>query len=147
MTSHLLSFPGHSCRFHAAGRCVLEERQNPGLEQRWRCRVLQAWGKAYDQLLDQAEIFSLDDETAMAIWNRRMQTLATPQQWCGEYVYCPDQEEGFPNLHDGEQEVVTVDCLHGLEDLCVLELPICHGVCASFVPRHAPDAANTPTAP
>lgn len=143
MPGHVLSFPGHSCRFYASGRCLYEERMNPGLEQRWRCRVLHAWAEAYDQLLDQAEVFSLEDEMAMAIWRKRMVELAPPGQWCADYIYAPDQDPPFAPLNvswNPYQEMVTVECLHGVEDMCVNALPICHGVCPSFAPRAGEDA-------
>lgn len=143
MTRRILHFPGQGCRHHVRGRCLLDERRNPGLEQAWRCRVLQAWGDTYDRFLDQVEAFSLSDETAMDIWKRRMQHLGHPRQWCDEFVQAFDADD-YPELPAGvaADEVAAVGCLHILEDLCLKELPACAGVCAYFEPRRERDAAE-----
>ncbi|GAB7080349.1 hypothetical protein [Megalodesulfovibrio paquesii] len=148
MTRRLLHFPGQGCHYYWNGRCLLEERRNPGLEQAWRCRVLLAWGEAYDHFLDQAEVFALADETAMGIWRQRMKKLGHPRLWCGEYVLAPDGDD-LPDLPPGisPEDVATVGCLHQLEDMCLKELPACAGVCAHFEPRRDHDAAEDEDAP
>lgn len=147
MTQRVLAFPGGGCLYFRRGRCLREERLNPGLEQGWRCVVLLAWGEAYDDFLDKVEAFSLSDETALAIWRRRQEGLIGPRACCADYRPAPNlgaPEEAFPEeaVAEGEEPLVAVGCLHGLEDMCLARLPRCDGVCASYKPRRGAPALH-----
>lgn len=110
--------PGRECAYYLQGRCAYEERLNPGLHSGYRCAVLTRWEVEYDQFLDQAEAFQLNDETAGRIWDARFRRLAEGP------VQCPEFASG------GDAAVIS--CIHLAEDVCALRLPLCQGMCRRF---------------
>ncbi|EGJ51297.1 hypothetical protein Desaf_2995 [Desulfocurvibacter africanus subsp. africanus str. Walvis Bay] len=113
--------PGRECAYYAQGHCIYEERLNPGFQTGFRCVVLTRWEDEYDQFLDQAEVFQLDDETAGRIWDKRFRKLAEGPLQCQEFTSGGD--------------VAVVNCIHLLDDVCVLRLPACQGMCRRFKSR------------
>jgi len=114
----LVRLPAVGCVHFHAGRCLYEERLNPGLHTAWRCTVLARWETVYDEFLDRAENFGLSEAELGLLWSRRFERLAE------ESVPCPDVREG-----DSES---MPECLHLLEELCLLRLPECAGPCERF---------------
>ena len=114
----LVRFPAIGCRFFQQGRCLYEERLNPGFHTAWRCLVLARWESVYDDFLDRAENFGLSEAELGVLWGRRFERLAE------ESVPCPD-------LLAGEGESMP-ECRHLLEDICLLRLPACAGQCERF---------------
>jgi len=112
--------PGRECAHYERGHCVYEERLNPGLHAGFRCVVLTRWEEEYDQFLDQAEVFQLDDVTAGRIWDTRFRRLTAGPLQCPEFV------SGY--------DVAVISCVHLLDDMCLLRLPQCQGMCRRFKP-------------
>lgn len=115
---NLVRFPAVGCQCFHLGRCLYEERLNPGLHKAWRCSVLARWETVYDEFLDRAENFGLSEAELGLLWSRRFERLAE------ESLPCPDVRPG-----DGES---MPECLHLLEDICLLRLPECAGPCEHF---------------
>ncbi len=124
MARKITSLPGTSCRFHVLGRCLYEERLNPGYNRQWRCRVLLRWEHAYDTFLAQADNFVMEPETAAGIWEERLRKLMR------EGHDCPDFLPG------GED---PTGCRHIFGGLCLEALPPCPGQCRRFEPRSPED--------
>lgn len=127
----LVRLPAAGCDYFRQGRCLYKERLNPGLHTAWRCVVLARWERVYDEFLDRAESFGLSERDLAALWSRRFERLAE------ESAPCPD-------LLAGECESMP-ECLHLMEDICLLRLPECSGRCENFrrsenpsTPRSAP---------
>ena len=120
MARKIRPLPGTACRFHIRGRCLYEERLNPGWNRAWRCRVLLRWERAYDTFLDQADNFVMEPATAKGIWENRLQRLMRLGHGC------PDFEPG------GKDEMTG--CRHIHADLCLAALPACPGQCRNFDP-------------
>jgi hypothetical protein len=114
----LVRFPAVGCRFFQQGRCLYEERLNPGFHTAWRCLVLARWESVYDDFLDRAENFGLSEVELGVLWHKRFERLAE------ESVPCPDLLAG-----DGES---MPECRYLLEDICLLRLPECAGQCERF---------------
>lgn len=113
--------PGTGCRFYERGRCLYEERLNPGYHEEWRCAVLVRWEGVYEDFLRQAEAFGLTDAAASALWQRRFERLAAAPPECPRFQPGPTDE--LPG------------CALSTEGLCVLALPECAGQCQHFEPR------------
>jgi hypothetical protein len=111
-------FPGAACDYHRMGRCLYEERLNPGLDASLRCVALVACEAAFDVFLTQADNFGLSDGRAVAIWETRFARLAEKRPDCGLFVPAP--EGGYPG------------CAHLADDLCLKRLPPCRGVCPNY---------------
>jgi len=118
---NLVRFPAVGCRHFHQGRCLYEERLNPGFHTAWRCSVLTRWESVYDEFLDRAENFGLSETELGVLWHRRFERLAE------EAVPCPD-------AHPSDGETMP-ECRHLLEDLCLLRLPECAGPCERFRQR------------
>jgi len=122
-------FPGAACDHHRFGRCLYEERLNPGLDASVRCAALTACETAFDGFLTQADNFGLSDGRAVAIWETRFAKLVEKRPDCGHFDPAP--EGGYPG------------CLHLDIDVCLKRLPKCPGVCHNYRKTKG-DAAKTP---
>lgn len=120
MSRNVSTLPGTACRFHVQGRCLYEERLNPGYNPDWRCRVLLRWEQAYDTFLAQADNFVMEPETAVGIWEERLQKLMSRGH------RCPDFEPG------GVDDMTGCRRMHC--GLCLAVLPPCPGQCGNFEP-------------
>ncbi len=120
MVKKVRRMPGTACRYFEQGRCLYEERLNPGYNRAWRCRVLLRWEEAYDTFLAQADNFVIDPETAAGIWQQRLGELM--RQGHG----CPDHEPGGRDM---------TGCGRNLGGLCLTALPPCPGQCRRFEAR------------
>ncbi len=133
MAGKIHPLPGVNCASFLQGRCLYEERINPGLHASWRCQVLVRLEEEYDRFLDQAEHFSLDLRTAMNIWENRADALMGVRPPCGEYS--PGRLD-IQELGENERpEDAVLDCAHYWLGLCLPKLPPCSGVCPLFAPR------------
>ena len=70
------------CQFHMEGRCLYEERLNPGYHSGFRCRVLEEWEQAYDEFLGRVEAFGLDASALGPLWTRQFARLVRRQPNC-----------------------------------------------------------------
>lgn len=120
--SHLLRLPGTACRHFSAGRCLLEEHQNPGWDPAHACRVVTRLCEAYDGFLGRAEAFGLEEASAFAIWSRRFAVLTRQETGCQDYE--PGGTDDFPG------------CSHAKEHVCLLAMPACRGQCPDYAPHH-----------
>ncbi|MGE4554076.1 MAG: hypothetical protein AB7D57_13270 [Desulfovibrionaceae bacterium] len=123
--NNVLRLPGIACRHHHRGRCLYEERLNPGYHAGFRCVVLESWEAAFEAFVDRAEAFGLDQSDAAGIWRRRMDGLMAGARDCGDYL--------ASDVDDGP------GCVHFLGGLCVLRLPACEGLCPRFEPDPGPE--------
>ena len=114
----VLRLPALNCRSYFQGRCLYEEQLNPGLNVRWCCIVLTRWEAVYDEFLDRAESFGLNETTAPRLLRKRFERLAE------EAIDCPDflavAIEDMP------------ECRHLFTDICLLRLPACAGQCENY---------------
>lgn len=117
----LIRLPGLGCRHHVLGRCLYEDALNPGYHRQWRCAVLQRWEAVYDDFLERAERFGLEEGSAADLLARRFERLTA------EEVDCPDYAPG------PEESLSGCRLLH--EELCLLRLPECGGLCRHYVLR------------
>lgn len=117
-------FPGQACRHHHRGRCLLEERRNPGWHEGFRCKALREMETAYDHFLEQSERFGLDEETALRVWRGRLTDLLRAGHGCSEYL---------PAEEDSSAAQGVMGCEHEFQTLCVRSLPVCQGVCRHYV--------------
>ncbi len=111
--------PGHMCRFYKKGRCLYDELLNPGYNNKWRCKVLSGLEDEYDKLLRQAETFKLSAEVVAELWNVRVAEHRASTGGCYKSAF--KAEDTYPL------------CSDGYEDICLLELPFCEGVCNKFM--------------
>ena len=114
----LKRLPGHGCRFFARGRCLYEERLNPGYTKKWRCGVLLRWESVYDDFLVRAEAFGLEEDELSELWRERLERLMLQEGRCERYVY--------------SRHVELPSCGNSHETLCLLDLPRCEGRCRRF---------------
>ncbi len=128
MTRHIASMPGVRCRFHVQGRCLYEERLNPGLNESWRCRVLAAWEEEYERFLTQAETFNLDIGAGAGVWSSRFRKMLRARRPCPNFEAAPCL--ACPQGAVIEDEDAAVACVHVLGGLCLLALPACPGLCS-----------------
>ncbi|MBG0775864.1 MAG: hypothetical protein H0S85_05445 [Desulfovibrionaceae bacterium] len=152
MAATVISMPGVHCAHYARGRCLREERSNPGLDESLRCTVLAGWVEALDSFVNQADRFGLDEDTAVAIWQRRLEDLLRrgpqcPNFVCGPYcdwpgAPCAPGDEDADAAGADDQTQVAFACAHSLNELCLLSLPRCAGVCAHFRPAPPADATG-----
>lgn len=129
MTARIRRLPGTDCRYHVQGRCLYQERLNPGYNQAWRCRVVQGWEASYDDFLLRAEAFRLEAATAAGLWESQVERMVR------RGPRCPDYDPGG--------EGVT-GCTHALDELCLLAVPACRGRCRHFEPPCEPRPAAGP---
>ncbi|WP_462324363.1 hypothetical protein [Desulfoplanes sp.] len=115
---NLVRMPGSGCRFYAHGHCLYEEMKNPGYDGSRTCTVLKKAEARFDDFVDRAEAFGIEEMTAATIWPRfsnRDLVLGT----CPHYLPGPDSSGGCLFLH---------------ENACILLCPMCHGRCSGFEP-------------
>lgn len=135
MLSKVTPMPGTRCVHYKQGRCLLEERRNPGLHVSWQCVVLAQWESAYDHFLNQAEAFQLEIALATRIWARRLGGMLHQPGQCEEYH--PRQDEAGE-----EQDDDVLACAHAWTGLCLLRLPLCQGICKDFEHGEPPGDAE-----
>jgi hypothetical protein len=97
---------------------MYEEQLNPGLDAGLRCTVLAKWEGVYEDFLNRAELFELDEKELGGLWRKRFERLAE------EAIDCPDFT---PALAETMPE-----CRHLFVDICLLRLPECHGHCKNY---------------
>ncbi|TIH18559.1 hypothetical protein D0S45_04905 [Marinifilum sp. JC120] len=113
--------PGRMCRFYKNGRCLFEEKLNPGYNRQYRCRVMIDLEGEYDKLLLQAENFNLDAKAFGDLWEQRIEEHLKFTVVCRNMVPCEEEDGSFCSaIHDR---------------VCLFELPECEGVCSRFKPR------------
>jgi hypothetical protein len=117
----IVRLPADGCRSLYQGRCLYEEQLNPGLAVETRCVVLRRWESVYDDFLDRAENFGLDEERVSELWRKRFERLAA------EALACPDYAEALG--------LDMPECRHLFSDICLLRLPECEGKCRNFRPH------------
>jgi len=76
------------------------------------------WEAVYDDFLNRAESFGLDEAELLRLWRLRFERLAE------EAIDCPDFE---PALVE-----VLPECRHLFVDICLLRLPVCPGHCENY---------------
>ncbi|MBU1001492.1 MAG: hypothetical protein KKE73_03105 [Proteobacteria bacterium] len=118
MADNVRLFPACACGHYQLGRCLYEERLNPGFRDRWRCRVLTKWEKAYDDFLLRAEAFHLELANAVELWEARLERLLVQARQCPDYA--------------GGAEESATGCLNEIEGLCLRLLPECQGRCRHY---------------
>lgn len=115
----VLRLPGDGCRFLAAGRCLYEERINPGLCREFACTVLAALENHFDEFVVRGEILGLSSEQAGRIWEQRMAKALNIGWDCANFTAPQD---------DAEDAL----CLHFFEGICLLRMPACPGRCRRY---------------
>lgn len=128
--------PGTHCVHYLQGRCLFEERRNPGLHRQWQCAVLKEWEEAYDTFLNQAENFQLDMDLATRIWAGRLGGMLQQPGSCHAYERRLEEDPG-------EQDDV-LGCVHSWAGLCLLTMPRCQGMCSCFEHRQLDFGAEMP---
>ncbi|WP_461209995.1 hypothetical protein [Desulfocurvus sp. DL9XJH121] len=121
MAADVRRLPAGDCRFFECGRCLREERVNPGYHGEWRCAVLRGWEEAYDEFLDRAEAFSLGPADVSRMWRGRLELQVE------RAALCPDFVRGEGGNGTG--------CACEFEALCLLRLPRCPGMCRRYERR------------
>ncbi len=133
MTRKIIHLPGTNCTHFLEGHCLLEEWRNPGLHREWQCKMLRAWENEYDKFLNQAENFNLDMGTATRIWEQRLGGMMSGPSPCEAYApVCTACKEG--EVADEE-----IFCRHVWLNICILELPVCSGICQHYLPKTEKD--------
>lgn len=115
----LLHLPGQGCRYWSGGRCLYEERLNPGLEQTFRCTLLRCYEKRLDDFVQQVECFGLPEDEAGRIWRDRIAQSVDNNWECADFLSCEDTSG-------------QTLCGHFRDGLCRLRLPVCIGRCRRF---------------
>lgn len=113
--------PGRMCRFYLSGRCAYEEMLNPGYNRQWRCKVIQELEGEYDKLLRQAESFNLDEQAFSELWEQRIDEHLKSKVVCRKMIPPEDEEDLF--------------CAVVHDEVCLLEMPVCDGICTKFKPE------------
>jgi len=116
---NLVRMPGIGCRFYAHAHCLLEEIRNPGYDASCMCTVLKKLEDHFEDFVDRADKFGIEELTAAMIWPRFSDRALLENQ-------CPDFLPG-PEAGRGE-------CLYLYENACVLRFPQCPGRCTRFEP-------------
>ncbi|NJB66642.1 hypothetical protein GGQ74_000282 [Desulfobaculum xiamenense] len=116
--NNIRRLPGDRCMYFRMGRCLYEEMANPGYHERFRCSMLSNLENAYDDFLDRAEAFNLDEELAGRIWQTFLERFVRTGIDCPDYV--PGEWEG------------VAGCALALGFLCLKALPECEGQCSRF---------------
>ena len=110
--------PGEECRFFIRGRCLYEERLNPGYTQSWRCQVTARWESDYDDFLSRAEQFGLEEAAVPDLWSMQFQRLARDVFHCRRYIY--------------DHELPAPSCGNHDSGVCIMDLPKCGGRCRHY---------------
>ncbi len=116
---NITRLPGLGCQHFTNGRCLYEERLNPGYAYDWRCRVLSRWESAFDDFLERADAFGIEQSAVPDLWKRQFERMARNAFDCEQYSYC----------HGAEAPA----CLHVMDELCRLSLPECGGRCRRYI--------------
>jgi hypothetical protein len=119
--NRVLRLPARYCAHFLLGRCLYEERLNPGYHQGYRCLVLLRAQSDFDAFLTRAEAFGLSDAAASGLWEKQMDRFRAADCGCQEYE--PGDTTVFPG------------CIHCTGDVCVKRLPECGGRCPEFTPN------------
>lgn len=106
----------YACAHYVRGRCLRAEALNPGLNEEHLCPRLCQLMREWDDFLDRAEMFGLEEDVAMRIWEGRHHT---------SLERCP---HGPGSLVEGDG--MACDFLH--QSLCLLRLPRCAARCAHY---------------
>ena len=115
----VLRLPGDGCRFLVAGRCLYEERVNPGLCRDFACTVLATLEGHFDEFVTRGEILGLSSEQAGRIWEERMSKALNIGWDCANFI----------SLRDDAGEVL---CGHFVEGICLVRMPHCPGRCRHY---------------
>jgi hypothetical protein len=126
--SDIKRMPADDCRHHCRGRCLYEERLNPGYQRNWRCGVMMQWEAAFDDFLHRAEAFSVGPEQVGKLWKTRFERLVGHKPDCPKFQA---DASGVPPF-----------CRHHHDALCLLGLERCEGRCRRFAPMKE-DAEET----
>ncbi len=94
----------------------MELGENARRHKKWRCRIVSAWERAFDDYLLQVDQFDIAPETAARIWSRRLEKIVDRPR-CVHFV---------PGGDD------TVGCALVFEDLCLKKIPACPGRCRRY---------------
>ncbi|MBG0789280.1 MAG: hypothetical protein H0S80_02155 [Desulfovibrionaceae bacterium] len=113
------ALPGDGCRHYIFGRCLYQERLNPGYRRSYRCQVLNRWERAYDDFLNRADAMGVDQESVSGLWAIQFQRMAREAFHCRNHVF----------NHDDHRPPA---CRNEMDGLCVLGLPKCGGRCRHF---------------
>lgn len=114
----VVRLPASGCLSYHQGRCLYEEQLNPGLDSVLHCSVLTKWEGVYDDFLNRAESFGLDEKELARLWRLRFERLAEEVIDCSDFM--PTLAEGLP------------ECRHLFVDICLLRLPECAGHCKNY---------------
>ena len=112
------ALPGDGCWHYIFGRCLYEERLNPGYRRSYRCQVLNRWEAAYDDFLARAEAMGVEQENVPELWEIQFQRMAREAFHCRTHVF----------NHDFRPPA----CANELDGLCILGLPKCGGRCRHY---------------
>lgn len=124
MVAQVQKLPGVHCAFYQQGHCLYEEHVNPGDHIEWTCSEITRFMQEYDEFVDRADRFSLDDDRAARLWESHEAELPPAGALCSAYSsdMCK-QCAGGDNL---------TDCCYELNLICILKLPVCAGVCRRY---------------
>lgn len=118
MSSGVSHMSGRTCAHHVNGRCIYDEYMNPGYDKKTGCKVLDGWEQAFDDFIDRAEAFRLEDEKALGMWENYMERLPAANTACPDFMAASAQ---------------PVSCVHRLGRLCLPAMPPCAGRCSKYV--------------
>lgn len=109
---------------------------NPGDNDEWACSEVTRFMREYDEFIDRADRFSLDDDKATRLWEGYVDELPPAGAMCSAYnpVCCSD-ECGQSSDNDN-----LTDCYYELNLICVIKLPVCAGVCRRY--KHSQNAGT-----
>lgn len=134
MAAQVQKLPGVHCAYYQQGHCLFEEHMNPGDHAEWTCSEITRFLQAYDEFIDRADRFSLNDEQAARLWDSHEAELPPAGTLCPEF--CPDVCKQC--VDDGS----LTDCRYELNLICILKLPVCTGVCRRYKHSQTSGAAS-----
>ncbi|MCG8532526.1 MAG: hypothetical protein MI749_17945 [Desulfovibrionales bacterium] len=134
MAGQVSKLPGIHCAYYIQGRCFYEEHINPGDHEEWQCTEIRRILHEYDDFVERADRFSLDDEEAGKLWEVHEESLPLVGTLCPSY--CPN-----PCKQCGKEGQIT-DCEHEQALICILQLPVCTGVCRRYKHSITAEAAQ-----
>ncbi|QJB57853.1 hypothetical protein [Pseudodesulfovibrio sp. zrk46] len=115
--SDVKRLPGDGCRHHINKRCLYDEHLNPGYAEGFRCRVLLRWEIAFDEFLERADAFNIEQDAVPDLWGRKFERMARQAFDCEKYEFAGGEAPACAQVYDG---------------LCLLALPQCEGRCRHF---------------